>query len=372
MNKAILKNYKSLGLKTLKLSQIKLDQGIYPRFETDEERAKFFAKLLEEGNQFEPIIVAPTETEGLYELLDGNHRLLAHQIAGKEEIRAEIYDVPKEERRLIAAGLNNKTSKPLSEGELKDAIVKAYTVDGIKDLKKIASLIGCSVRTVERYTKEVREREREEKVRKAKELREKGWKIKDIAKELKVPESTIKDWLKTKSDKLSEIVLLLPTGAPTPEGLRLFSEFVELKGLPEDLWFAQIVGLQRTDTLNHKEVPTLVHEVAQNFAEFLKAKGYTEVKEEALGLVQSVRSEVLRLAHKLSEAGLSPSAIKAAISKESSGLFKNLSSMAKAKIAQSFTKYLERLQEERRSLCLAPHLPHDSLHRLGGRPARPF
>ena len=337
MNKEILKNYKHLGRKKLKLSQIKLDQGIYPRFETDEERAKFFAQLLKEGNEFEPIVVAPTETEGLYELLDGNHRLLAHQIAGYEEIEADVYEVPKKERRLISAGLNNKTSKPLSEGELKDAVVKAYTVDGIKDLKRIADLVGCSLRTVERYTKEIREREREELKKKAWELKEQGLSVREIAKKLGVSKSTIADWLSEKRQlsQIAQISLFTTNGDPTPEGLRLWSEYVEQS------------DTEKEDLFN-----------PERFSEFLKKKGLEAQKVEKIGKVyfngtpeqafmmvveQAIKQRIQNAVNN----GLDERDIKLLISKGKTGIFQYMSSTAKAKLAGLLSDYIQEQIQKR-------------------------
>jgi len=93
-------------------------------------------------------------------------------------------------------------------------------------------LIGVSDRIVREWLKPVKEEEKREKIKKALELREKGYTQEQIAKELGVSQQTISYWFKefTKNGKTCQnlyIPLLTPQGTPTPEGLRLWSEYVE-------------------------------------------------------------------------------------------------------------------------------------------------
>jgi len=95
--------------------------------------------------------------------------------------------------------------------------------------EKIREIFGVGERTVREWLKPIKEEEKREKIRKAIELREKGWKIKEISEKLGVPERTLHEWFKTaKMAKIAKIAvsLLTPDGTPTPEGLKLWSDYV--------------------------------------------------------------------------------------------------------------------------------------------------
>jgi len=132
--------------------------------------------------------------------------------------------------------------------------------------------------------------------------------------------------------KLPKIALLTPSGAPTPEGLRLWSEYVE-----------------QADNLNDAFNES-------SFYSFLKNKGYEEA--EYYGqFVATVREEIFTYIKKLVDAGMSKTAIRTALSRESAGIFKHLSSTAKAKLAgllrdhiQNLIKEKERREEEKNKI----------------------
>jgi hypothetical protein len=55
------------------IKKVVQDQGIYPRFNTDIERIRLFAELLDCDTRFPPIKVV--RENGFFVLLDGQHRL---------------------------------------------------------------------------------------------------------------------------------------------------------------------------------------------------------------------------------------------------------------------------------------------------------
>ena len=57
------------------LSDIILDETIYPREKIDQKRVGIFAENIRDGLRFDPIEVQPhPEKEGKYRILDGVHR----------------------------------------------------------------------------------------------------------------------------------------------------------------------------------------------------------------------------------------------------------------------------------------------------------
>lgn len=216
-----------LGIKEVPISEIKFDEDLYPREEIDEETVEEFKTQIENGAEFPPIVL----TEDLVEL-DGRRRTLAHQKTGKQKIKAEIWKVPKPEYKyLIAQLINGGTDTPLKPSEKRKAILKDWDA-GIRDIE----LIAKAVHTTEKYVKYIlstsgRLKDLKTKMKeRALELANQGKTQNEIVKILekefgeKVIQSTISRWL---SEKRKKINLLTPDGSPTPEGLRLWSEYVE-------------------------------------------------------------------------------------------------------------------------------------------------
>ena len=203
--------------------------------------------------------------------------------------------------------------------------------------EEIRRVFGVKERTIREWLKSVKEEEKQKKIRKAKELREKGWKVKDIAKELGVPESTVKDWLRTEMAKSAKIVLLTPEGTPTPEGLRHFSDFV-----------------LTCDGEWHLENPDiLLHQLIE--------KGYEVEYVELKKFHRAVMEAILSLIRRLAGAGLSTAQIKASLIHERSGIFEHLSTAAKKRLTTLLESIIE---EERSKLTSSSNLPSGSSNSL--------
>ena len=175
--------------------------------------------------------------------------------------------------------------------------------------------------------KEKKEEEKREKIRKALELREKGWSFEKIAKELGVGKATVIEWIDrsemaktSKSDRLS---LLLPDGTPSSEGLRLWSEHVEQSDVktPNDVFSAS------------------------GFYTFLKNKSY-EVEHHGQ-FIAKVREEINTYLQNATRSGLSETEIRTLLSRAKRGIFEHISSTAKAKLAGMLKEYIRNLVKER-------------------------
>jgi len=190
------------GYAEIEIKRVKRDQGIYPREQTDWDRVEIYKEALLEGAVFPPVLVA-AEPENL--LLDGNHRLAAHEQAGHEKIWIERWDIPKHYLKLVAQAANTEVGNidtPLTGKEKKRAIIQDWE-DGIRDVNLIAEALKTTpsyVRKVLSQAGLIRDRKEEMKKR-AKELKEQGLNSRQIAQKLseefgeRVPDATVRTWL---------------------------------------------------------------------------------------------------------------------------------------------------------------------------------
>jgi len=207
------------------IDELIIDQGIYPREKTDWERVEMYTENLEDGDTFPPILIAEREKDFAKIILDGNHRFYAFKKLGFEKIPAEIWEVPESLYPIVAQAVNTEekeTDTPLTPTEKKKAIIRDWEIltQYPKDERK--RVIAWVVRTTVSYvdyvlsTAGILKSEKEEKKKKAEELRNKGYTYKQISEELGIPVPTLKRWLSEKVPKFSQQKNDTPT-YPTEE-----------------------------------------------------------------------------------------------------------------------------------------------------------
>ena len=76
------------------ISDIVLDESIYPRERIDRKRVSLFAENMRDGFCFDPIVVEPhPDKKGKYRILDGAHRWNACREVGLSDMQAVIKDL---------------------------------------------------------------------------------------------------------------------------------------------------------------------------------------------------------------------------------------------------------------------------------------
>ncbi len=223
----------------LELKDLTIPQGLLPRVLTGtvEEKVEEYKEMLEQGVEFDPIIVWK-RPDGQYWIVDGVHRTEAHRRAGKSTIKAKLIELKDElEYRIKAIELNLKHGLPLQKEErilLTQALYKLGVP--VAELKK---LFGVAERTIYYWLEPIKEKEKEELKKKAMELRKQGLTQEEVAKQLGVSERTIYNWEREgmeEPEKIAKIAkisgsnqaqLLSPDGTPTQEGFKALSEFIE-------------------------------------------------------------------------------------------------------------------------------------------------
>lgn len=156
-------------------------QDIYPREEIDQEQVNLYRLNL---NSLPPIIVNED-----YILIDGAHRLRAHEISNKKEITAIVKEISKEDILLEAIKINNKHGKQLTMNDKRILARKLF--DDQLTNEDIGDLLAVNLRTIQEWTKDKRQIKTKEQEEKILQLYLQAKTQEEIAKELEVSQKTI-------------------------------------------------------------------------------------------------------------------------------------------------------------------------------------
>lgn len=138
------------------ITNIILDENIYPRHKIDQKRVAIFAENIRDGFTFEPIEVqAHPQIPGKYRILDGAHRWSAYKATGLGEPEVIIKDLNSTDPLLYAA---QKAIGPrqLSEEETRDTARRAFQNNPLLSSAEISQAIGRSRRTIDAYIADLR------------------------------------------------------------------------------------------------------------------------------------------------------------------------------------------------------------------------
>lgn len=147
------------------INEVIVRDDLYPRFEPDQALIQRYAYSIE---HLPPIKI---DQHGI--LIDGFHRLKAHQLAGETKIKAEVIQVESEkELKKLAYQLNSNHGLQLTNDEK-----RKYASEMIGDMsvKELALILSVDERTVSRWTESQRKALDEERNRKIVELYLRSW-----------------------------------------------------------------------------------------------------------------------------------------------------------------------------------------------------
>jgi len=166
----------------VKLTEVVYRQDLYPRFELRQDYIQKYAHSIE---HLPPIILSQANI-----LIDGYHRLKAHQLAGIEEIEVEILQVESEkELKKLAYKYNAAHGIQLTDDEK-----RKYAVEMAEEMtnEELGLILSVDQSTVSRWTKNKREDMEAERNRKITQLYLRAWNTQQgIAKELGVAQQTV-------------------------------------------------------------------------------------------------------------------------------------------------------------------------------------
>ncbi|MBW2559061.1 MAG: ParB N-terminal domain-containing protein, partial [Deltaproteobacteria bacterium] len=138
------------------ISDIILDESIYPRDRIDQKRVAIFAANIRDGFKFEPLEVEPVPGRpGRYRILDGAHRWCAYKATGVTEVEAVIKDLAGFDPLLYAA---KKAIGPrqLTEEETRKTARRAFQNNSRLTSSEIGTVIGRSRQAVDSYIADLR------------------------------------------------------------------------------------------------------------------------------------------------------------------------------------------------------------------------
>ena len=182
-------------VRTIPVSQIILDETIYPRSGIYPKRVSMFAENIRDGFEMEPIEVQiHPDDESKYRILDGAHRLNAYRQIGATEMPVHMITLEGVDPLLYAA---RKAIGPLqlTEDEARTTARRAYEKDPRLTSVDIGRAIGRSRRTVDNYIADLRAAIQVEIDLKIFRMRRLGIPLERIALCLNVPQQTISNHL---------------------------------------------------------------------------------------------------------------------------------------------------------------------------------
>ncbi len=141
---------------TIPITQIILDEKIYPRGSVHPKRVSMFAENMRDGFKIDPIEVQiHPEYDDKYRILDGAHRWYAYKETGATEIPVLIITLDGLDPLLYAA---QKTIGPLqlTEDDARTTARRAFQNNPRLRSSEIGKAIGRSRRTVDSYISDLR------------------------------------------------------------------------------------------------------------------------------------------------------------------------------------------------------------------------
>ncbi|MDE2821302.1 MAG: ParB N-terminal domain-containing protein [Chloroflexota bacterium] len=131
------------------LNELKIDQSLDPRNKRSQETINGYAESLDR--------MPPIDIDQNNRILDGIHRYLAHEQAGREEIEVKVFNIEDDVEALKhSISANAKHGVPFKESETKCQCIRLCKL-GLKNVE-IAGIVGRHETVVGKHVKETRNR----------------------------------------------------------------------------------------------------------------------------------------------------------------------------------------------------------------------
>jgi phage N-6-adenine-methyltransferase len=169
---------------TLNVALVRMDGGTQMRESLDAATVERYAEYMTEGAEFPAVVVFYDGSD--YWLADGFHRVHAAKAAGRDSIASDIRSGDRLTAVRFALSANAANGKPRSNGDMRRAYMVAVENKLCKatDAKAIKELLQCSMRWARQLTQEQREKAKERRDAKIRELVEEGKTQREIAEEV--------------------------------------------------------------------------------------------------------------------------------------------------------------------------------------------
>jgi len=182
-------------LTKIRISDIFLDESIYPRENIDHKRISIFVENIRDGFEFDPVEVQAYPGEkGKYRILDGVHRWSAYKKTGQIEIDTIVKTLNSIDPLLYAAKLAIGP-RQLTEAETRNTARRAFQNNPKLTASDIGKAIGRSRQAVDSYIADLRATTLLELDLKIFRLNQLGIPQDRIAKRLEIPRKTLSNHL---------------------------------------------------------------------------------------------------------------------------------------------------------------------------------
>ncbi len=139
----------------VKLSDIKLE-GVNVRTDMNtansQENLKELAESIKVNGLMQPILLKGIEGNPPYDVIVGQRRFLAHQLLGKETIKASFSGKISDIDALLLSLSENICRQELDYADTMNAVTKLYNHFG-KDVYRVKEHLGLSIQTIRSYIK---------------------------------------------------------------------------------------------------------------------------------------------------------------------------------------------------------------------------
>jgi hypothetical protein len=177
------------------ISDIILDESIYPREKIDQKRVGIFAENMRDGFNFDPIeIQGHPARKGKYRILDGVHRWSAYKEVGLAELEVVIKNLDGADPLLYAAK-RAIGPRQLTEEETKNTARRAFQNNPRLTSSEIGKAIGRSRQAVDSYIADLRAVIQLQLDLKIFRMSRLGIPQERIARRLSIPQRTLSDHL---------------------------------------------------------------------------------------------------------------------------------------------------------------------------------
>ena len=175
----------------MKVKKIIFRDDLYPRFEPNQGLIKKYSESLE--------YLPPIKIDQHNILIDGFHRLKAHELAKIEDIKVEVIEVKSEKELMkLAYRLNSNHGLQLTNAEKKRCAIEMI---GDMSSEELSEMLSVSIRTINNWTKAKRDTLKEERNRRIIEEYLRAFNTQEnISNMLDIPQNSISDIL----DKIIE------------------------------------------------------------------------------------------------------------------------------------------------------------------------